>query len=445
MTGSVEPHPSDLPPTRMSILAGTSALAAANLLVAAASFVSGPLQARALGPAGRGELAAIVAPLAMVAFITTFGQPEYATREVARGRSMARVIGSVYPSVFLLSTIGGVALWLLAPELADGRDAVTHYLRIGSVLLPAGALTALMTGAAAGASRFGLVGLAQVSGAVSYSLTVGVLYLLGELTLRTAAVAFIATGTLPLLLFLIALRPGAPRFSREIQRAGFGFGSRAWLGAVAITLNSVLDQVLMAGLTTSRQLGLYVVAVTFSALPRMFVSPLASAILPRVSGGDSAVVARACRVSIAASLLAGLGLAGAAYFAIPLLFGSDFSDAYQMTVVMLFAQVLSLTSGLLGYSLRTGGRPGVVSVAEVAALVVTVPGIILVVPDAGGLGAAAVSLLAGLPSCGLLIWASRRHFGGSVQDYLRLRRSDVADIRAVATGGLSRLRRPARR
>src|SRR5215510_11331898 len=70
-------------------------LTAASALGAATGFITGPLLARALGASGRGDLAAVQVPLALVPAVLSLGIPAFAYRTLPRGRSAKEVIGSL--------------------------------------------------------------------------------------------------------------------------------------------------------------------------------------------------------------------------------------------------------------------------------------------------------------------------------------------------------------
>src|SRR4051794_21247295 len=77
-------------------------LASANFSIFAVSLITAPLQARALGPAGRGELAAIIVPAGLLPTVASFGLGTYATLAVARGRKLGQVVGTVGALLILL-------------------------------------------------------------------------------------------------------------------------------------------------------------------------------------------------------------------------------------------------------------------------------------------------------------------------------------------------------
>src|SRR4051794_38316250 len=69
-------------------------ITAVNVGVLLAGFITGPIQARALGPSGRGELAAIIVPVTLAPFIFGLGLDSYVARAAARRSGVGRAVGS---------------------------------------------------------------------------------------------------------------------------------------------------------------------------------------------------------------------------------------------------------------------------------------------------------------------------------------------------------------
>jgi len=62
-----------------------------------------------------------------------------------------------------------------------------------------------------------------------------------------------------------------------------------------------------------------------------------------------------------------------------------------MTIILLAAGVPLAAGSVLGSALSADGNPGATMRAELVALAVTLPGLVLLLPDFGGVGAAVVS------------------------------------------------------
>src|SRR3954468_11341680 len=70
-------------PSASSTLLWTTA---ANVALPISAFATSPILARALGPHGRGEMAAVLAPITLAVLVLNFGVPESLIYHVATGR-----------------------------------------------------------------------------------------------------------------------------------------------------------------------------------------------------------------------------------------------------------------------------------------------------------------------------------------------------------------------
>lgn len=91
-------------------------LAAANLLGAAMGFVTGPLLARSLGAAGRGDLQAVIVPLTVASYALSLGITAYAYRTL--------MITAVPPRKLGLYASGGSAYPRASSSCRAARIAV---------------------------------------------------------------------------------------------------------------------------------------------------------------------------------------------------------------------------------------------------------------------------------------------------------------------------------
>jgi O-antigen/teichoic acid export membrane protein len=398
-----------------------------NGFVAAAGFITGPLQAHALGAGGRGDLAAILVPSGLSAMILGFGMPSFVTPQAARGRPLGPLVGTMAVVAALGGVVGALIGIPLAFLLAGGRDVVLVFLLINFALLPLVLCQQVFFGVAVALERWDLVTYVRLIPTVVSVIALVVLAILHEITVTTGAI--VATGGS--LLSLIPLLPLARRiegyrFDRAVLREGVPFGLRAWLGTVTSNSNSRLDQLLMVRLVPSFELGLYTVAVTVSTMSSLVSSAISGALIPRVSTGDHELAWRAHRVTLATIVVASIGIAAVTSPVLNTLFGHDFGGAVVMTWILLVASIPRAGTGVLADALTASGRPGQTMVGELIALVVTVPGLILLLPSMGGEGAALVSVVAYALSFMKLLSVARRHLGGRYVDYLLITRGDIA-------------------
>src|SRR5689334_5198184 len=162
-----------------------------NVFVTLLGFATGPFLARALGPADRGVLAAIVVPLTLAPWVVNLGLPAYATREAARGRDLGVLVGSLGLASIVLGLLALGPGFAVASFLAQGESDVEHYLRIGFALLPLTLLTGLFFALLNGAQRWRALIAARVLPFLVPAIVISVLFFVGHLTVSTAALTTI--------------------------------------------------------------------------------------------------------------------------------------------------------------------------------------------------------------------------------------------------------------
>jgi O-antigen/teichoic acid export membrane protein len=401
-------------------------LGALNWLSLAAGFITGPILARNLGASGRGELAAILVPAGLATIVVGFGLSAYASREAARGIPLGVLGGSVGALGVVLGMAGFAASIPLAVFLADGNGDVRLMLLLFFAVLPLNLIAQMLYGTAVGLGQYRAMTISRLTPPFVAAIALPVLALLGKLTVVSAALATMGAGLLSLAPLLAIGRSMLPlRFDLAIARASLSYGMRAWGAGVSAAANSRLDQLIMVKLVSSSQLGQYAVAVTVAALIPSAVSSVTSLLLPRVARGDGDLVKRSLRVMV----MVVLGFAGAAALAtpivIPWLFGEQFRGAVSMAVILLAGSIPFAAASHLATGLAAMGFPGVESMGQTTALIVTVIGLPLAIPALGGDGAALVSTIAYTVNLAVLLYVARRRMGGSLMSYLVVTRADL--------------------
>jgi O-antigen/teichoic acid export membrane protein len=402
-------------------------LTGANLLIVAFAVVTSPILTRTLGPSGRGEVAAVFAVVGISPWISDLGITSFLGRERARGtQPLGELLGSITPIVLITSLVGVAAAVPLAHLLGQGRPVVVEFIEIGLFVLPLNAFLQILLGVVVGEQRWRFVMLVKILNSGGTAAAIVTLSLLGSLTVTTVAITYVTAGVLANVPLLIVLRKSRPwRFLRPTARTGLAFGLRSWLSTLANLGNASLDQVLMAGLVSSRQLGLYALAVTLSTTTSALVGATVNALFPRVAAGESQLAARACRVTVLLVGLSGVAIGVTSPIVVPFVFGHAFSAAIPMLIVLLCATLFFVPSQVLGSALVAAGNPSATARAQIAGLVVTVPALILVLPVWGGIGAAWVSLGAYAVTFAIILVAARKTFSLSARTLLIARRSDV--------------------
>ncbi len=365
------------------------------------SIATGPILARALGPSGRGELAALLTPIAVASYVASLGLPDAATYLVAGRRQHARrVVAAALTLVVPAAIVAISVLWVVAPWLLDSYPQGVKILRIGALALVPMIALDVARGALFGEGRFGAVNFEQLVYSTARLALVAIMAAAGALTVVRALAIHVGAGLAAGVIVIVAVTAGrAGKERAEPTPALVGdmarFGLRGWGGTVATTINVRLDQALLVTLVGSAQLGYYAVAVAVAELPRLLFEAIRTVLLPEAAARkDPLVVARAARVAVLlSSSMAAVGVVTAP-LVIRLAFGDEFAPATPLVRVLFVASVPLATTFVIGVGLTALGRPGRHSLANVVSVPVTVGGLILLVPRFGTLGAALTSFLA---------------------------------------------------
>jgi O-antigen/teichoic acid export membrane protein len=407
-----------------------------NLAYTFAALVTSPLQAHALGPAGRGELAAVTVVLGFVGQLGDLGLGGYCVRESARGTAVRKLVGSVGSQLFVLGMLYAAAAGPVAYLVAGGRVHVYVLVLAGLLISPLLVPSAVTTSIVWGQQRWRIYAFQRLALPVGTLIVYPLLYFLHRLTVTSAGVTVLALGVAGLVPGYAVLRgAGRPERDRKIAADARWYGRRVWLTSLANQTNARLDQLLMTRLVASSQLGLYAVATNFSMIQGAFTNAVSSALLPRVAGDDADVVARVFRVVLALTSLVSAGMFVVVPFALPGIFGAAFSGAVVMCQILIVASVPFGLVQVMTATLNAIGEPGVAARGELISIGITVPLLVAFVGRYGGEAAALVSLAAYTVTAFYLVIRGRRLLGLTWREFLVLRRSDLLVLTSLPIVG----------
>lgn len=228
-----------------------------------------------------------------------------------------------------------------------------------------------------------------------------VLFRLKHLTLPTIAVAFVASSGAGLIWATVAIgKHGwlSLSYKRSEAMAALGYAMRSHPGLALREVNVYADQVIVGILLGTTALGYYTVAVAGSSLLTVAATGfmyLAQPTIQSTAAADRAhVIRRILIANLAVMAPVALGAALLLPWLIGIVYGSQFGGAASAARVLAIAAIpdsigVTLTGVLLGL-----GLPSAASKAQIVGLGLTVAGLPVLLPLAGILGAAVVSLIA---------------------------------------------------
>jgi O-antigen/teichoic acid export membrane protein len=374
-----------------------------NLATNLAVGISGVIIARALGPAMRGEYAAIMAWFGISCMIGQMGLPAalcfYVAKDPQRARDYVATSRTMMLAAGLLALMAGL---LLAPVLSRGNPEVADGYRIAfatSIVTCVG-IAYTYSLQARHLLRWNVVRAIQP---ILTLLILCILWLLKLVTLNTALIVLAITLTLQLgwgywYCRQNALAPGHARISLFRPLAAYGIAQIAAL--TPATLNAQLDQLVLSQTVAPADLGRYAIAVSLTSLPIPLVAAIGNVAFPRLAA-QQAVTAATRRMQhhaivasagIATAMLVPLALV--AYWLIPFLFGAGYRGAVPLLWILTPGAVFLACGQVAGDLLRGRNHPAVVAWAQGLAAIFTVVLLLALLPIIGVYGAAIASTAA---------------------------------------------------
>jgi O-antigen/teichoic acid export membrane protein len=376
----------------------------------AALLVSGPVVARLLGVENRGFLALFMLIPTVVAQIAHLGLPDALPYHLAGDiRHLPGIAYAIRRPVVVQTTlatcVGGLVLILLL------RGRPTEVRLAGMLSVPMIAFSLVQNYGLAillGLHHFARFQLLRLAPATLYAVGTLCLFFMDAHSLAVVMLMWLTSQVVVTSLLAIAL----PRVRldsdayRPTTRTLLQFGLRGWLGTTTPIEVLRPDQMVVGLFLSPSALGLYVVGIAFSNLPRFIAQSVGLVTYPRIAAESNRALAIR---SLKRHLLAVVGISGVVVaildvtcgVLIPSLFGPEFSPAVPVTRILLLAAIPNSVRRVLGDGLRGLGRPGAATVAEVVAGLTLVASLPLLLPSMQTEGAAAALAISAV--CGNIV------------------------------------------
>jgi O-antigen/teichoic acid export membrane protein len=376
-------------------MAGSLLTAGLSQLV---TVISGVLVARSLGPQDRGYLALVVLVPTILTQLANFGLPLAATYYVAGDRSRAApiarsVLRDAVAQTVVIIAVQLVILWAFFVDEPD-RVLVAGLLSLGA--LPG--ILAQQYGLALlqGLQRFAAFNTLRMMPAAMYTLGVVMVFVLGlDQLVEIASVWVIVQAGVGLFTLVFALSglPPEPTQGSVPSRAQLTkFGLKSFIGYVSPVETFRLDQAIIALFLPPTALGLYVVSLAFTNLPRFVAQSIGMVAYPKVASmsDPQAALRGVWRYFLVGALFTALVIApleAMAGLLVRLFFGDEFAGAESITRILLLGTFFVALRRVLADGARGAGYPGLGTVAEVASWISFLPALALLLP-LGGRGVA---------------------------------------------------------
>lgn len=404
-------------------------------------MLGGVLSARLLLPQGKGELTAVMLWPSVLASVGSLGVIDAATYFTAdRGENSLQVWASTITLTAGLSAILMVLGYFVIPVALSGYGAAAVRTgRIYVAFIPAYLVTLALMSMLLGKLRFVEYNALRVFVNVSAVAGMVALALIGRASVFTFAMSFLGAHVLTGVgAWWIVSHRGWLGSRPDIQtiRRLVSYGLRSHTGAVASLLNLRLDQMLLSIFLEPSVLGLYVVAVTVSAVTALAATTVGLVAFPSIANAattqaKSEALGRYLRLTAVLTVMAAAALFSLAPWILGFFFGKAFVGATSTARILIVAAIPMGCNIVMAAGLKGFNRPLTASVAEVLSLGVTAVALAILLPRYEAVGAAWASLLAYLATCVFMMWAIRRHLRMTPLEIFRPRHDDWKRVVAL--------------
>lgn len=388
--------------------------AATNVGIAALGLLSGPLAARLLGRAGRGEVAAIQNLFWLTALVAMLGLPEAATYFTARhpGKT-GSVLATGIALPLLAMPVCFAVMYPLVPRILAAQPAeVQHAARWVLLAVPLYAAIVVGTNTVRGANKllqWNLLRLLPGAGWLLFLAGAWLWRMNDPVRIALGYVAVLACIVVPTLWMAARLVPSSWSPSQKLAAPMLRYGIPLAGAAIPQTLNLRLDQILIGAFLPPYQLGSYVAAVAWSTAVFVLPNAIGNVLFPKIASSAASpaervhTLAQGVRIGILTSAVGGVCLLALTPYAIPLLFGKPFAGAVPVACVLIFAAVICAVNIILEESMRGLGNTRAIFWGEIIGVGMTVLALALLLPRFGIIGAGVASILGYGTTCAVLM------------------------------------------
>ncbi len=404
-------------------------------------LLTGVLAARLLGPAGRGELAAIQLWGAFFATLALVGLSEAVVFFASRSPGYARqywISGTCFALITGLPVIllGFWALpWLLQAQSADVVTTARWY-SLGLFVLFA--LSWMPLSAFRALQRVSEWNFLRILPNLGWLIVLGLGFILSGASPRVLAYGFlVAYAVMGASIFVLSIKkipgPFLPKIDWWPSMVKYGLPLMFSSIPTYLIQNGRLSQLFLAAFLSPQALGLFAVAIAWANISRIVPQAIGQITFPRVASGvESSVQIHEIAKGLRLTVVSMVGVCGillvTAPVAIPALFGKAFSPAVPAAMILVVAGGVAGLRMVLSSALRGLGKPKRVLVGEVVGLGVTTLGLVLLLGPFRLLGAAAAILVGDTIAMVLLLTFVTHAVNASSMTLLV---PTVADLRAL--------------
>ena len=350
-----------------------------SLIIIFAGLLTGSITAQILGVEGRGEFAAIQLYGGLIATLVAMGIPAsitYFTGLNPENAGSYYITGILVSFIFLIPAmiLGYLAMpYLLSAQTTEIISAAQLYL----LFVPLSIFTGFSLASIQGQMKMFLWNILRIIAVISWLIPLIYLIFFSSISPIELSKLYLIIVFFYSMIFIFAvLRTNQKEkkirmvFIRPIMK----YAIPTHLATFTQQSNLKLDQILIAALLSPDLLGLYIVAITWSAAYSPLVNAVSYLIVPHLTSvkktdkkTDSFL--KISRVSFVINLFLGLLVIIITPAAISIIFGPDFMPSVTICYILIVASLISNLKLIFAEGLRGLGHPALVMKGELIGLV----------------------------------------------------------------------------
>lgn len=388
----------------------------AKILIVVLNAATGVVSARALQPAGRGELATIILWNVLFANASTLGIPSALTYQLRHhpnncsqlvGSSL--LIGLATSVLAILTAAAGIPHWI--PQYSA---SIIFFSRLFLLNIPLFAWTLIGRAALESNGDFKTSNLSLLLSPLCTLVALLVLLWIHQFTPVAAAWVYVGAGVPSCMIILWRV---AKRFQPVLHSVAtptkllIGYGLRSYGIDLCGTMSFYIDQVLVVHLLLPRMMGAYVVALSLSRMLNGFHAAVVMVLFPKIISKPATTIldltGRAVRITTVLTASCGLFIAILGPSLLLILYGRDYQGAGTVVRILVVEVILSGATLVLSQAFMALGRPGIITGFQTIGLLLNIPLLLFLVPRFGIEGAAIGLLVSTVARLTCVIWSFR--------------------------------------
>ncbi|MFG6094991.1 polysaccharide biosynthesis protein [Leptothoe sp. ISB3NOV94-8A] len=370
-----------------------------RILILSINMGTGVLTARALGPDGRGEAAAMMLWPQLLSYLLTLGLPASVIYNLKRYPKQRNQFFAAALSVSLVLGLIAMIIGILGlPSWLSNYSAETLYLaQVLTVFAPISLISLVMVAFCEVEDDYTVANQSKYFLPAFTLISLLILLGLGQLTPVTVALAYLLPSVA---ISGWLFRRIAPRFQplifqwQQTSQAAYTliqYGLRCYGIDLLKTLSKkLLGQALVIGLLSPAAMGLYAVAFSISRMLNLFEQAVISVLIAKISARPVPEIVKltgcAARITTTLTVICVIPLMVICPILLRFLYGEQFLAAVPVFRWLLLEVTIGGATWILAQAFMAAGKPGMVTLFQGLGVGLSIPLLLVLVPHYGLVG-----------------------------------------------------------